>query len=405
MKYTPDEVIQYVQEEDVKFIRMAFCDVYGKQRNVAIMPTELPRAFEYGIAIDGSAVPGFHMGHRSDLFLRPNAETLKELPWRPQHGRVAHMFCDILRPDGTGFCADTRSLLRRAVEQAEQRGCAFRFGTEMEFYLFKLDQDGEPTKEPFDHAGYMEVAPDDRGENVRRDICLTLERMGILPESSHHESGPGQNEIDFRYADPISAADNAILFRSVVKAIAAQNGLWADFSARPLPDCDGSGMHINLSAVRNGTDVPPLELAPGLLAHSREMTLFLNPSGDSYARLGRDKAPMYISWAEENRSQLLRVPAASGRFRRLELRSPDSTANPYLAFALLIHACMDGMDRGLPLPEPADLDLLDADPETLRRFERLPQSLEEAAAAALGSTFIREHIPDRVLAAYGPEGR
>ena len=403
MKYTPDEVIQYVQEEDVKFIRMAFCDVYGKQRNVAIMPTELPRAFEYGIAVDASAIPGFHMGPRSDLFLRPNAETLKELPWRPQHGRVAHMFCDILHPDGSPFAGDTRALLRRAVDLAGQQGCAFRFGTEMEFYLFKLDQDGEPTKEPFDHAGYLEVAPDDRGENVRRDICLTLERMGILPESSHHESGPGQNEIDFRYADPVSAADNAILFRSVVKAIAAQNGLWADFDPRPLPDWDGSGMHVNISAARNGADLSPLELIPGLLDKIRDMTLFLDPSAASYTRLGQNKAPLYISWSEENRSQLLRVPAASGRFRRLELRSPDSTANPYLVFTLLIHAVLEGMERGLPLPEPAELDLLNAEPEILKGFERLPQSLQEAAGIAAVSAFIREHVPEQVLKAYVPE--
>ena len=403
MKYTPDEVIQYVQEEDVKFIRMAFCDVYGKQRNVAIMPTELPRAFEYGIAVDASAIPGFHMGPRSDLFLRPNAETLKELPWRPQHGRVAHMFCDILHPDGSPFAGDTRALLRRAVDLAGQQGCAFRFGTEMEFYLFKLDQDGEPTKEPFDHAGYLEVAPDDRGENVRRDICLTLERMGILPESSHHESGPGQNEIDFRYADPVTAADNAILFRSVVKAIAAQNGLWADFDPRPLPDWDGSGMHVNISASRNGADLSPQELIPGLMDKIRDMTLFLDPSASSYTRLGQNKAPLYISWSEENRSQLLRVPAASGRFRRLELRSPDSTANPYLVFTLLIHAVLEGMKRGLPLPEPAELDLLNAEPEILKGFERLPQSLQEAAGIAAVSAFIREHVPEQVLKAYVPE--
>ncbi len=405
MKYTPDEVIQYVQEEDVKFIRMAFCDVYGRQRNVAVMPAELPRAFEYGVAFDASAVPGYAMGKRSDLFLHPNADTLKELPWRPQHGRVAHMFCDVALPDGSLCPADTRSLLRQAAEQARERGYAFRFGAEMEFYLFRLDQDGEPTRIPFDRAGYMEVAPDDRGENVRRDICLTLERMGIQPESSHHESGPGQNEIDFRYADPVTAADNAVLFRSVVKTIAAQNGLWADFDPRPLPDHEGSGMHVNLSAERDGTELSPLSLVPGLLDRIREMTLFLNPSRSSYARLGQDKAPLYISWSEENRSQLLRVPAAAGRYRRVELRSPDSTANPYLAFALLIHACIEGMEKGLPLPEPVDLDLYHADPELLQGLGRLPRSLEEAARAAGESAFIREHIPAQVLSAYDPASR
>lgn len=400
MNYTADEVMEYISEEDVKFVRMAFCDVYGKQRNVAIMAGELPRAFEHGIAVDASAVPGFDMDVRSDLFLRPNAETLKELPWRPQHGRVAHMFCDIVHPDGSPFAADTRRLLRDAAETAAERGYAFRFGTEMEFYLFKLDELGAPTAEPFDEAGYMDVAPADRGENVRREICLTLERMGIFPESSHHESGPGQNEIDFRYADPLTAADNAIMFRSVVRTVAAQNGLWADFSPRPLPNHDGSGMHINVSATRDGQELSPLDLVPGLLEHVREMTLFLNPAEQSYARLGRDKAPLFVSWSEQNRSQLLRVPAAAGQYKRLELRSPDALANPYLAFALMIFASLDGIERALPLPEPADFNLLRIDAEKAWRYEKLPGSLAEAAKLAKGSDFIKKHIPAEVLAAY-----
>ena len=400
MNYTADEVLEYISEEDVKFVRMAFCDVYGKQRNVAIMAGELPRAFDHGIAFDASAVPGFDMDVRSDLFLRPNPSTLKELPWRPQHGRVAHMFCDIVHPDGTPFAADTRRLLRQAVETAAAQGYAFRFGTEMEFYLFKLDDMGAPTKEPFDTAGYMDVAPEDRGENVRREICLTLERMGLFPESSHHESGPAQNEIDFRYADPLAAADNAIMFRSVVKTVAAQNGLWADFSPRPLPDSDGNGMHINVSAAKDGAELSPLSLAPGLLAHAREMTLFLNPSEQSYERLGRNKAPLYVSWSEENRSQLLRVPAAAGKYKRLELRSPDALANPYLAFALMIYACLDGMERALPLPEPADFNLQRIDAEKAWRYEKLPTSLDAAAKLAKGSDFIRTCIPAEVRAAY-----
>ncbi|MBR4424675.1 MAG: glutamine synthetase [Oscillospiraceae bacterium] len=400
MNYTPDEVMQYVSEEDVKFVRMAFCDVFGKQRNVAIMAGELPRAFAHGIAFDASAVPGFDMDVRSDLFLRPDPATLKELPWRPQHGRVAHMFCDIVHPDGTPFAADARRLLRQAAEDAAAQGYSFRFGTEMEFYLFRLDADGRPTKEPFDSAGYMDVAPEDRGENVRREICLTLERMGILPESSHHESGPGQNEIDFRFADPLSAADNAVTFRSVVRTVAYQNGLWADFSPRPLPDWDGNGMHINLSARRDGQELSPLLLVPGLLAHIRELTRFLNPTAQSYARLGRDKAPRHVSWSEQNRSQLLRVPAAAGSYRRLELRSPDALANPYLAFALLICACLDGIDRRLPLPDPADFNLLRASSAALTQFETLPASLAEASALAGNSAFVRAHVPELLLRSY-----
>ena len=400
VKYTPDEVMQYVQEEDVKFVRMAFCDIYGRQRNVAIMASELPRAFRHGIAFDASAVHGFDMDVRSDLFLRPDAATLRELPWRPQIGRVAHMFCDIVHPDGTPFEADTRMLLRSAVERAAAAGYEFRFGTEMEFYLFRLDEGGKPTTEPFDHAGYMDVAPEDRGANVRREICLTLEHLGIYPESSHHESGPGQNEIDFRYADPVSAADNAILFRSVVKAIAAQNGLSADFSPRPLPDHDGNGMHINVSASLRGADLPPQKLVPGLLDKIRDMTLFLNPEVRSYERLGRDKAPLYVSWSQENRSQLVRVPAAAGEYRRLELRSPDSLTNPYLALALIIHACLDGIEQGLPLPEPANCNLFRLPAEEAARFETLPRSIAEAVETARRSDFIASHIPARILDDY-----
>ncbi len=401
MKYTSDEVMQYVLEEDVKFVRMAFCDVYGKQRNVAVMAGELPRAFDHGIAFDASAVSGFDMDERSDLFLRPNADTLKELPWRPQSGRVAHMFCDIVHPDGTPFDGDTRALLRRAVTDAAAKGYEFRFGTEMEFYLFRLDEQGKPTEEPFDEAGYMDVAPEDKGENVRREICLTLERMGIFPESSHHESGPGQNEIDFRYADPLTAADNAVMFRSVVRTIAAQNGLWADFSPRPLQNHDGNGMHINISAKRGGTELVPLELVPGLMRRIREITRLLNPAANSYARLGRDKAPAYLTWSEENRSQLVRVPAAAGEYKRVELRSPDNAANPYLAFTLMIYACLEGIEERLPLPEPTNLNLFRADESLLRRLERLPATLEEATALAAQSEFLRAHIPAQVLEGYG----
>jgi glutamine synthetase len=324
MNYSKEEVLQYVAEEDVKFIRLAFCDVFGNQKNISVMPDELSRAFETGIAFDASAIDGFGDEARSDLFLHPEPDTLTPLPWRPEHGRVVRMFCHITYPDGTPFECDTRSLLRKAAEDAAAEGYTFYFGAEQEFYLFECDEKGNPTDTPYDHAGYMDIAPEDRGENVRREICLTLERMGIYPESSHHESGPGQNEIDFRYADPVTAADNAVMFRSVVKTIAAQNGLWADFSPRPLTDRDGSGMHINLSAQRGGEELSPLLLVPGLLHRIREMTLFLNPVGSSYARLGRDKAPGYVSWSAENRSQLVRVPAAAGEYRRLGLRSPDS---------------------------------------------------------------------------------
>ena len=400
MKYTREEVLQYVEEEDVKFIRMAFCDVYGRARNVAVMADELPRAFAHGIAFDASAIPGFDGEARSDLFLHPDPSTLTELPWRPRTGRVAHMFCDITYPDGTPHAADTRRILRDAVDYAGGLGYAFSFGAEMEFYLFKLDEDGNPTKEPYDRAGYMDVAPEDKGENVRREICLTLEQMGIRPESSHHESGPGQNEIDFRYSDPLRAADHAIILRSVVKTIAAQSGLFADFSPRPLPEHDGSGMHVNISAKKDGVELPPTALIPGLMERAAEMTAFLNPCEASYDRLGRDKAPAYVTWSEQNRSQLIRVPAAAGEFRRVELRSPDSMANPYLAYALLIRACVDGIQRRLPLPPAADFNTFSAEAQLLEGCRRLPASLAEAVGLARASEFIWAQLPAAVTSAY-----
>ena len=210
--YSKDEVMQFVEEEDVKFIRMAFCDIYGRQKNISIMPKELERAFEYGIAIDASAVDGFGGEVYSDLLLSPDSSTLSFLPWRPEHGKVVRMFCNVMRPDGNAFEADTRRILQDAVSAAESEGISFAFGSEMEFYLFNRDENGRPSDVPYDEAGYMDIAPEDKGENVRREICLTLEQMGIRPESSHHEEGPGQNEIDFRYAEPLKAADDAVTF-------------------------------------------------------------------------------------------------------------------------------------------------------------------------------------------------
>ena len=247
MKYSREEVLQYVAEEDVKFIRLAFCDVFGRQKNISIMPDELPRAFEYGIAFDASAIEGFGDEARSDLFLHPDPETLTWLPWRPEHGKVVRMFCSITDPDGRPFACDTRSLLKKAIADAKAAGFTFYFGAEQEFYLLELDDRNMPTKIPYDRAGYMDIAPEDRGENVRREICLTLEQMGIRPESSHHEEGPGQNEIDFRYTEALAAADNVMTFQTVVKTVARRNGLFADFSAQPLEGAPGNGFHINVS--------------------------------------------------------------------------------------------------------------------------------------------------------------
>ena len=400
MKYSESEIRQYVAEEDVKFLRMTFFDLTGNQKNMSILPDALDRAFSAGIAFDASAIPGFGDELRSDLFLQPDTSTLCLLPWRPDHGRVARLFCRILRSDGTPFEGDSRALLQKAVDDAAAMGVSFAFGSEMEFYLFRRDENGEPTTIPYDRAGYMDIAPEDKGENVRREICLTLEQMGIRPECSHHEQGPGQNEIDFRYAEPVKAADDAVTFRTVVNTVALRNGLAADFSPKPLRSEPGNGMHINLSARSStGEDIMPQVIA-GILSHIADMTAFLNTTPASYQRFGSSKAPRYISWSSENRSQLIRIPAAQGEYRRAELRSPDPLCSPYLAFTLLIRAGLDGINRRLVLPDAANVNFYTAPASVRAQFHTLPETLEDAKTAAAGSDFIAQCLPDSIIRPY-----
>ncbi len=399
MNYSAEEVMEYVKEEDVKFVRLAFTDVYGRQKNITVMPNELPRAFKYGIAFDASAIKGFGDEAHSDLFLHPDPATLMLLPWRPEHGKVVRMFCSIRYPDGILYPADTRSMLVKAVEEARAAGLTFNFGPEYEFYLFRLDETGAATSVPYDNAGYMDAAPVDKCENVRREICLALESMGILPESSHHEEGPGQNEIDFRYSDPLSAADNSLTFRSVVETVASRNGLHADFSPKPVPSKPGNGLHVNFSVKSPEGDVMSYVIA-GILDKIKEITLFLNPDGRSYDRLGHSKAPQYISWSTENRSQLIRIPAAGAEYRRAELRSPDPTLNPYIAFALLIRAGLEGYEKRAELCAPSEINFFTADDKTLAGFDKLPTSVAEARDLAAESTFVKSCLPEAVIRAY-----
>ena len=398
MNYSKDEIIEFAAEEDVKFIRLAFCDVSGRQKNISIMPDELERAFDFGITIDGSAIAGFGGEIHSDLLLHPDADTLMILPWRPEQGKVVRMFCSITYPDGRPFECDTRTLLKKAVEDANKAGYSFYFGAEQEFYLFKLDENNEPTKIPYDNASYMDLAPFDKGENIRREICLTLEQMGISPESSHHEEGPGQNEIDFRYSDPLTAADNVLTFQTIVNIVADRNGLAADFSPKPLSDKPGNGFHINFSVRSDNGErnIMPYMIA-GVMDKVTDMTAFLNPCEKSYERLGNNKAPKYISWSSENRSQLVRIPAAAGEYKRAELRSPDPSVNPYIAFTLIIYAGLYGIQNKLDLPFVSDFNLFTANSETLSKFKTLPQSLKHAKEITLSSEFIREKIPEKIL--------
>ena len=397
MKYTKEEVKDFIEQEDVKFVRLAFCDINGKQKNISISPAEIDRAFEQGISFDAYAIDGFSNNLTTDLMLHPIPSTLNVLPWRPSQGKVVRMFCNIKYPDGTPFEIDTRQILQNAVKEAKSMGLTIMMGPEFEFYLFKTDENGNKTDEPFDHAGYMDVAPEDKGENIRREICLTLLEMGINPESSLHLDGPGQNEIDFKYADALTAADNSMNFVSVVKAAALHNGLYADFSPKPIINKPGNGMHVNISVKsEDGKQYNPVFMA-GVMDHINEITIFLNTKEDSYKRLGEHTAPKYVTWTKENRSQLLRVPANHNLNERFELRSPDPCANPYLAFAMLIYAGLDGIKRGLSLPAPTNVTLTEADDSVTANLNKLPKNYEEARKIAVESDFVKSVINKAVL--------
>ena len=399
MNTTKPELMKYIEEEDVKFIRLTFCDMYGVQKNISIQRSELARAFEKGIGIDASYIDGFGGDYGKDIWLHPEPDTVTILPWRPEHGKVVRMFCTLTYADGTPIETDTRALLRQAVRYANTKGLRFHFKSEMQFYLFKTDDNGESTGVPYDNAGYMDIAPLDKGENVRREICLTLEQMGIKPESSHHEAGPGQNQIDFCYADPVTAADNTVTFLSVVRTMAAKNGLYADFSPKPLKDKAGSALHITISVKSNaGDDVTDSAIA-GILHNIAGMTVFLNPTAGSFLRFGQHKAPKYITWSENNRAQLVSIRFNESGSRCAQLRSPDPEANPYLAYALMIYAVLDGIEQERPLAQPVDEDFWLSQGEK-EEPERLPDNLEKARMEAKKSHLIQQFIPPSVIRLY-----
>ena len=388
MNYSIDDVMKFIEEEDVKFIRLAFCDAFGVQKNISVMPGEMKKVFGNGAPINARKIAGFGGCPYGTLYLKPDPDTLAILPWRPDSGRVLRMFCDVFTPSGEEYLHAPRAILRKAVKAASDEGIEFRFGTETEFYLFLKDDRGNPTKIPYDQAGYMDIAPLDKCENVRREISLTIERMGLIPERSHHEKGPGQNEISFHYAKPLKAADQMTTFKMVVSTIADQYGLVSDFSPRPLPDQPGNGYHINLYAVdRNGNDVVK-KAAAGILDRIRDITIFLNPTDDSYARLGNSTAPDRVDWSGDGGSELLYIEPFMGK-TKAALRSPDASGNPYLVYALLIHAGLLGIRNNLELPGEKEQEMV-----------MLPASRREAAELAVGSSFVRELIPEGILREY-----
>jgi glutamine synthetase len=400
MLRTVEEALQFVEENDVKFIRLTFCDIFGMQKNISIMPNELPHAFRDGIPFEASAVSGFMSEVSSELLLFPDPNTLAFLPWRPSTGRVVRVFCKICYPDGTPYLGDGRFMLKQASKRLQAANLECKLGTECEFYLLELEEDGSISKRPNDHAGYLDVAPLDKGEDVRRQICLYLEEMGIQPKTSHHERGPGQNEIDFKASDPMTAADDFLSFKNVVKTVANYNGLYASMLPKPFADQYGCGLHIHFTLFEDGENIfcanskgqaKARHFIAGILNRISEITLFLNSLTNSYARFGSFEAPAYISWSDTSRFQLISFPVTDAKSVHMELRSPDSCLNPYLAFALLLNAGLEGIEQQLPLGEPLQVDS-HADED-----EGLPHNLAEAIAAAENSDFVKSVITPHIL--------
>lgn len=392
-----EELLNFVEENDVKFVRLAFCDIAGRLKNVSVMAEALEHVLQDGMAFDASLVEGFPDAQGSDLLLQPDPATMAILPWRPQQGRVARCYCNVLYADGRPFESDVRRLLRGTVRKLAELGFAARISLECEFYLFRLDDQGQPILAPHDQAGYLDFAPLDRGENVRREICLSLEQMGIAPMSSHHEAGPGQNEIGLFALSPLAMADGYISFCNAARTVAARYGLFASFLPKPLKENFGSGLHLSISLYKDGENIVKRgdRLSPeaasflqGILSTSAELSAFLNPLPGSYERLGCFDAPKEVAWSYQNRAMLARVPADKGAFARLELRNPDPSMNPYLCFALLLEAGLRGIAQGLELC-----------PEN-KPCGSLPSSLQEAVRLAEGSQLIREVLPKSLLSNY-----
>ncbi|MGN0174078.1 MAG: glutamine synthetase family protein [Acutalibacteraceae bacterium] len=398
--YSYEEVLTYVEQENVKFIRLAFCDIFGKTKNVSITPSELERAFTKGIFIDASKMTGLGCESNGSLVLVPDPSTLTVLPWRPTHGRVVKFFCDVNYPDGSPYEFDSRYILRNAVKAAKAAGIKTNFAAKYEFYLFKTDEEGNPTDETHDTAGYMDIAPEDKGENIRREICLSLEEMDIHPMYSYHEVGPGQHEIVFRRSDPLSSADNATNFKMAVETIAARSGLYASFMPKPLENELGNAMFIDIIAKSNSGEDILKPFTAGIIKYIKDITLFLNPTRQSYLRLSDKNSPNIISWSNHNLSQLIRICNDNEDFEKIELRSPDPQANPYLACALLIYAGIRGVEENLVLCDSIDVNLTKEYNSEYDNLDRLPDTIDKAFNLAQNSEFVKSVLPEKIIEAY-----
>ena len=413
--YTRADILRIVEEEDVGFIRLQFTDIFGVMKNVAITASQLEKALDHQIMFDGASIEGFARIEESDMYLYPDLDTFEIFPWRPQQGKVARLICDVYKPDGTIFQSDPRYVLKKVMSQAKSMGLEFDVGPECEFFLFHTDEDGLPTTVTHESAGYFDLGPLDLGENARRDMVLTLEDMGYEIEASHHESAPAQHEIDLHYDEALASADSIMTFKLVVKTIAKRHGLHATFMPKPKSGINGSGMHINMSMRKDGINIfhdskDPAGLSKeaywfigGLMKHMKAICFITNPVVNSYKRLVPGyEAPVYIAWSARNRTPLIRIPDTRGDAVRIELRSPDPSANPYLALAVCLAAGLEGIQNEIMPPKSVDCNIyeMSEDERKASGIEMLPGSLLEAAREFEKDAFIQSVLGEDLSKKY-----
>lgn len=415
-RYTKDDIFRMVEEEDVEFIRLQFTDIFGTLKNIAITSSQLEKALDNKCMFDGSSVEGFVRIEESDMYLYPDYDTFEIFPWRPQQGKVARLICDVYTPDGKPFEGDPRWILKKTIKEANEMGYRFDVGPECEFFLFHTDDNGLPTTLSHEKAGYFDLGPNDLGENIRRDMVLTLEEMGFEIEASHHEVAPAQHEIDFKYDEVLKTADNIQTFKMTVKTIAKRHGLYATFMPKPKFGISGSGMHINMSlATEAGKNIfadengkiglsdDAYHFIAGIMKHARGMSAITNPLVNSYKRLVPGyEAPVYIAWSAKNRSPLIRIPASRGNGTRVELRNPDPTANPYLVLALCLAAGLDGIKNKIEVPDSVDCNIYEMTPGERRAagIENMPADLKEAVDCLVADEFLCSVLGEHITTKY-----
>ena len=415
-KYTKADILRMVKEDDVEFIRLQFTDIFGDLKNVAITSSQIEKALDNKIMFDGSSIEGFARIEESDMYLYPDYDTYETFPWRPQQGKVARLICDVYKPDGTPFEGDPRYVLKKALKEAADMGYMMNVGPECEFFLFQTDENGLPTTNTYERASYFDLGPLDFGENARRDMVLTLEQMGFEIEASHHEVAPAQHEIDFKYGEALKTADSIETFKLVVKTIAKKHGLCATFMPKPKYGVCGSGMHMNMSLHNeagenvfndkndpNGMSKEAYYFIGGLMKHIKAMTFITNPIVNSYKRFVPGfEAPVHIAWSRKNRTPLIRIPADRGGNVRIELRSPDTAANPYLALAVCLAAGLDGIRSKIMPPDSIDRNLFEMSEEELKEagVEKLPMNLMEACQEFEKDEYIKNVLGNDLVQKY-----